>query len=90
MALKRITLSDDQIREVENVIADLQLNGLNQVEFGDFSQNFQNQIIAQSVENQRLLIKKGLQYDAEQNIDEFFEDLRNIKLNQISDDFTTL
>ena len=90
MALKRITLSDDQIREVENVIADLQLNGLNQVEFGNFSQNFQDQIIAQSVENQRLLIKKGLQYDAEQNIDEFFEDLRNIKLIQISDHFNTL
>ena len=72
------------------MIADLQLNGLNQAEFGDFSQNFQNQIIAQSVENQRLLIKKGLQYDAEQNIDEFFEGLRNIKLIQISDHFTTL
>ena len=38
--LKGITLSNDQIREIEKVIADLQLNGLNQVEFGDFSQNF--------------------------------------------------
>ena len=79
MALKTITLSSEQIQEVENAITDLKLNGLDQSEFGDLSQESQNQIIAQSIENQRLLIKEGVRFNYHQNIDEFFEKLRKIK-----------
>ena len=79
MALKRITLSAEQIQEVKNAIADLQLNGLDQGEFGNLSQDSQNQIISQSIENQRLLIKEGIRLDNNQNIKVFFENLRSVK-----------
>jgi hypothetical protein len=79
MALKTITLSSEQIQEVENAISDLQLNGLDQGGFGDLSQDNQNQIIAQSIENQKLLIKEGIEFDDRQNIDLFFEKLKKIK-----------
>jgi hypothetical protein len=82
MALKTIPLTSEQIKSIQLSMMKLVADGLNQDVFRDYSIEKQELIIKTALESDERLLKNGFQFDEEQNIAEFFEKLKDIKLKK--------